>query len=169
MATAPLSLIVAHDDNLLIGRDGDLPWRLPNDLKHFKALTLGHTVLMGRKTWESLPRRPLPGRDNRVLSRDAAYIADGARVYTQLSEALTPPAQGELFVIGGAALYQLCLPLATRLYVTEVKTKLAGDTYFPHYQHGGFRELAREDHPADATHALAYSFVTLERLDAALP
>ncbi|MES2884289.1 MAG: dihydrofolate reductase [Pseudomonadota bacterium] len=168
MATAPLNLIVAHDENHLIGRDGDLPWRLPNDLKHFKALTLGQTVLMGRKTWESLPRRPLPGRDNRVLTRSADYAAEGAAVFTDLAVALAAPAQGELFVIGGAALYRLCLPLATRLYITEVQTSGDGDTHFPPYSRADYREIARERHPADATHAVAYSFVTLERRDAPL-
>ena len=168
MATAPLNLIVAHDENNLIGRDGDLPWRLPNDLKHFKALTLGQTVLMGRKTWESLPRRPLPGRDNRVLTRMAGYVAEGAVVFTDLAAALSAPAQGQLFVIGGAALYRLCLPLATRLYITEVQASGEGDTYFPHYMRADYREIARETHPADATHAVAYCFVTLERRDASL-
>ena len=166
MTLAKLHLIVAHDERFLIGRDGDLPWRLPNDLKHFKALTLGHTVLMGRKTWESLPRRPLPGRDNRVLSRDPHYLAPGATVFHELADALAPPAQGELFVIGGAALYGLCLPLATRLYVTLVHARGEGDTFFPTYAAADYRELAREDHPADASHAQAYSFLTLERLDA---
>lgn len=166
MTLAPLSLIVAHDETRLIGREGDLPWRLPNDLKRFKALTLGHTVLMGRKTWQSLPRRPLPGRDNRVLSHDAGFIAEGATVYTSLAAALAPPARGDLFVIGGAALYALCLPLASRLYVTEVCARSLGDTYFPPYDRRQYREIAREEHPADDTHAVAYRFVVLQRLDA---
>ncbi len=166
MPLASINLIVAHDETLLIGRDGDLPWRLPNDLKHFKALTLGQTVLMGRKTWQSLPRRPLPGRDNRVLSRDAGFHAEGASVFHSLDQALAAPLQGELFVIGGAALYALCLPLARRLYLTLVHTRGMGDTWFPLYQASDYREIAREAHPADATHAVAYSFVTLERRDA---
>lgn len=166
MPIASLHLIVAHDETLLIGRDGDLPWRLPNDLKYFKALTLGQTVLMGRKTWESLPRRPLPGRENRVLTRDAGYLAEGAQVFHTLDAALAPPMQGELFVIGGASLYALCLPLARRLYVTEVHAHGEGDTYFPAYRAGDYWEVSRERHPADASHAVAYSFVTLERRDA---
>ncbi len=166
MPIASLHLIVAHDRNRLIGRDGDLPWRLPNDLKRFKALTLGQTVLMGRKTWESLPRRPLPGRDNRVLTRDPHYLAPGATVHTTLASALAAPESGSLWVIGGAALYALCLPLASRLYVTQVHAADSGDTYFPAYADQPFREIAREDHPADATHAVAYSFVILERADA---
>jgi dihydrofolate reductase len=167
MSPTSISLIVAHDESLLIGREGGLPWRLPNDLKRFKALTLGQTVLMGRKTWESLPRRPLPGRENRVLTHDAGYLAEGATVFTTLTAALAAPMQGSLFVIGGAALYQLCLPLATRLLITQVHSSSDGDTYFPRYSADEFREIAREDHAADADHALAYSFVTLERVDAA--
>jgi len=166
MTNAPLNLIVAHDETLLIGREGDLPWRLPNDLKRFKALTLGHTVLMGRKTWQSLPRRPLPGRNNRVLSRDAAFVAEGASVYTDLQTALAPPAEGELFVIGGAALYTLCLPLATRLYITEVCAQSPGDTYFPQYDRSLYREIAREEHPADVSHTVAYRFLVLQHMDA---
>ena len=166
MPIASLHLIVAHDETLLIGRDGDLPWRLPNDLKHFKALTLGQTVLMGRKTWESLPRRPLPGRENRVLTRDAGYLAEGAQVFHTLDAALAPPMQGELFVIGGASLYALCLPLASRLYLTEVCAQSPGDTYFPPYDRSQYREIAREEHPADDTHAVAFRFVVLQRLDA---
>lgn len=164
MTIAPLRLIVAHDETLLIGRDGDLPWRLPNDLKHFKALTLGQTVLMGRKTWQSLPRRPLPGRDNRVLTHDALFQAEGAAVFTDLAAGMAAPVQGELFVIGGAALYAMCLPLATHLHITQVHARGEGDTYFPAYRASDYRETAREDHPADATHAVAYSFVTLERI-----
>lgn len=169
MSSTSLSLIVAHDETGLIGRDGDLPWRLPNDLRHFKALTLGHAVLMGRKTWQSLPRRPLPGRDNRVMTRDAAFAAPGAAVFTDLAAALAAPMQGELFVIGGAELYRLCLPLARRLYLTLVHTRAEGDTYFPDYLPAHYRETAREVHQADDQHAHAYSFLTLERLDAAQP
>lgn len=169
MSLAPLSLIVAHDETGLIGRDGDLPWRLPNDLKHFKALTLGHTVLMGRKTWQSLPRKPLPERENRVLTRDAAFVAPGATVFTDLAAALAAPAQGQLFVIGGAELYRLCLPLAATLHITRVHTSTEGDTYFPHYASANYRETACVIHPADEKHAHAYSFLTLERLDAGQP
>ena len=155
---------MAHDR--VIGLDNRMPWHLPADLAHFKRVTLGKPVLMGRKTWESLPHRPLPGRDNRVLTRDAGYQAEGATVFTELTAALAAPTRGELFVIGGAALYSLCLPLATRLYLTLVQTRSAGDTFFPTYQPSDFVEIARETHPADATHAVAYSFVTLERRNA---
>lgn len=163
MTIAALSLIVAHDENRLIGRAGDLPWRLPNDLKHFKALTLGHTVLMGRKTWESLPRRPLPGRVNRVLSRDADYRAEGAEVFNSLEAALSPPAHGLLFVIGGAALYEACLPFAHTLHLTLVQTEAEGDTWFPAYEAQQFERIACIAHAADETHAFAYQFLTLQR------
>lgn len=172
MATAPLALIVAHDQHRLIGRQGDLPWRLPNDLRHFKALTLGNTVLMGRKTWESLPRRPLPGRHNRVLTRDPAFTADGAEVVHSLEAALRPPAQGSLFVIGGAELYALTLPLVQRLHITEVDFHDEApldtrDAYFPAYDRNRYEETAREEHGVDDTHAHAYRFLTLERRDGA--
>lgn len=167
MQRTPLSIIVAHDEAGLIGRDGDLPWRLPNDLRRFKALTLGNTVLMGRKTWESLPRRPLPDRDNWVLTRDAGYAAPGARVFHDLGAALQATPRGQLFVIGGAELYRLCLPLARTLQVTQVATRADGDTHFPPYRLSDYREVSAEPHEADERHAHAYRFLTLERLDAA--
>ena len=157
-----VSLIVAMDQNRLIGRQGQLPWRLPNDLKHFKALTLGKTVLMGRKTWESLGR-PLPQRQNWVLTRDAAFKAEGARVFATLEDALREHASGELMVIGGAELYRQTLPLAQTIYLTEVQTQLQGDAWFPPWPRAEWREQAREPHAADERHAYAYSFVTLVR------
>ena len=157
-----ISLIVACDENRLIGRNGDLPWRLPNDLRHFKALTLGKTVLMGRKTWDSLGR-PLPQRDNWVLSRDAAFSPEGCRVFTRLDDALAAHAQGELMVIGSAELYRQTLPRAQRIYLTQVHAREQGDTWFPDYSGAGFVETSREDHPADDRHAHAYSFLRLDR------
>lgn len=157
-----ISLIVACDENRLIGRDGDLPWRLPNDLKHFKALTVGKTILMGRKTWDSLGR-PLPQRENWVLSRDVAFAPEGCRVFARLEDALSAHAGGELMVIGGAQLYQQALPHAKRLYLTQVHAREQGDTWFPDFSGAGFRQTQREDHPADDRHAYPYSFLTLER------
>ncbi|MDD3762779.1 MAG: dihydrofolate reductase [Nevskiales bacterium] len=158
-----ISLVAAFDRNRLIGRDGGLPWRLPNDLKHFKQLTLGKVVLMGRKTWDSLGR-PLPERDNWVLTRDPAFAAAGCRVFRSLDEALTAHRDGELMVIGGAELYRQALPLADRLYLTEVDAEAEGDAWFPALDAGQWRERARESHPADERHAHAYAFVTLERV-----
>lgn len=157
-----ISLVVAMDRNGLIGRDGDLPWRLPNDLKHFKRLTVGKTVLMGRKTWISLGR-PLPDRDNWVLTRDPQFAAEGCRVFHHLDDALAAHAGDELMVIGGAELYWQTLPLAQRLYITEVDAHLDGDTHFPALDATQWRLVFEEPHPADDRHAYAYSFKLLER------
>ena len=150
------------DEDGVIGRDGALPWRLPEDLKHFRRLTLGKTVLMGRKTWDSLGK-PLEGRRNWVLSRDAAFRPPGAEVFATLEQALAAHGPGELVVIGGAELYRQVLPLARTIYLTRVHARVAGDTRFPAWNAADFRQTAVADHPADARHAHAYSFVTLER------
>ncbi len=158
-----LSLIAALDRNRVIGRNGDLPWRLPDDLRHFKRLTLGKTVLMGRKTWVSLGR-PLPERDNWVISRDPAFHAEGARVFRSLDAALQAhESSQELMVIGGAELYRQLLPRADRLYLTEVDAEVDGDAWFPEFDRAGWRESARESHAADERHAHAFAFVTLDR------
>jgi dihydrofolate reductase len=158
----PLTLVVAVADNGVIGRAGGLPWRLPNDLKHFRRLTLGNTVLMGRKTFESLGK-PLDGRANWVLTREAAYAPAGATVFRNLDAALTAEPQGALLVIGGAELYRQTLPLASRLELTRVHAQVEGDTQFPDFDAAQWRETARQDHAADERHAHAYSFLTLER------
>lgn len=157
-----ISLIVAMDRKRLIGRDGDLPWRLPNDLRHFKRLTVGKTVLMGRRTWVSLGR-PLPERENWVLTRDRSFAAPGCRVFHALGDALAAHGGGELMVIGGAELYRQTLPQADRIYLTEVDAELSGDTYFPELDPGQWRELSAEPHPADERHPYAYCFKLLER------
>ena len=161
-----LSLIVAMDQNRLIGRNGALPWRLPNDLAHFKRQTLGKTVLMGRRTWDSLGR-PLPGRDNWVVSRAVDFAPAGVRVFASLDLALAAQTGGELMVIGGAELYRQTLHLARRLYLTQVLIALnegtATDVHFPEFDLAAYRELEREDHAADARHAYPYRFLTLER------
>ena len=157
-----ISLIAAMDEQRLIGRDNALPWRLPNDLKFFKRTTLGKTVLMGRKTWDSLGR-PLPERDNWVLTRDPAFSAAGARVFHRLDDALAAQ-PAELVVIGGAELYRQVLPLVRRMYLTQVHGRFDGDAWFPQFDASPWRETAREDHPADERHAVSYSFVTLDRI-----
>lgn len=133
-----LSLIVAQARNRVIGVAGQLPWRLKDDLAHFKRTTMGAPVIMGRKTWESLPKRPLPGRPNIVISRDWNYDAAEARVYSSVSPAINAAkamalraGQTEVFVIGGAAIYELALPIADRIYLTEVDTAPEGDVFFP--------------------------------------
>ena len=153
-----ITLVVAAADNGVIGRDGAIPWRLPEDMKRFKALTLGHTVVMGRKTWDSLPpkNRPLPGRRNLVVTRDAHWHADGAERVT-LDGAL---AGGNVFIIGGAEIYRAVLATADRIELTEVHGDIAGDAHFT-FDRSHWREIAREDHVS--ADGLAYSFATLER------
>lgn len=157
-----LSLVVAMDARGLIGRDGGLPWRLPEDLKFFRRATMGKIVLMGRKTFDSIGK-PLDGRDNWVLSRDPSFGPPGCRVFRDLDSALAAAGERELMVIGGAALFRDTLARAGRIYLTRVHATLEGDTWFPPFDESAFRETARVDHPADARHAWPYSFVTLER------
>jgi dihydrofolate reductase len=158
-----LTLIAAVAKNGVIGQDNRLPWHLPADLRHFKALTTGHTVIMGRKTWESLPEkfRPLPGRQNIVVTRNAAYRAEGAVVVASLPAALAAAQSEEAFVIGGAELYLAALPLADRLQLTEIDAAFDGDTLFPASDPRQWREVAREAHRDEA--GLDYAFVTYER------
>ena len=154
-----ITLVVAAARNGMIGKDGAIPWRLPDDLKRFKALTLGHTVVMGRKTWDSLPdkNRPLPERRNVVVTRDAAWAAPGAQRAT-LEKALAE--EGEIFVIGGAEIYRAALSRAQRIELTEVHKDFHGDAAFT-FDRSQWQETVREDHVTDDR--LAYSFVTLER------
>jgi dihydrofolate reductase len=157
-----ISLVVAMDEAGTIGRGGTLPWRLPEDLKHFRRVTLGKTVLMGRKTWDSLGK-PLDGRRNWVLSRDPAFRPAGAEVFATLEQALTAHEGGELVVIGGAELYRQVLPRADIIHLTRVHARVDGDTTFPAWSPDAFRQTQAVTHPADARHAHAYTFVTLER------
>ena len=160
-----LTLIAAVAQNGIIGKDNALPWHLPEDLKHFKQLTTGHAVLMGRKTWESLPPRfrPLPNRLNLVMTRDPDYVAAGATVVHSLDAATRKvDAGGTLFVIGGAELYAHTLPLAGRLEITEVLADVAGDAWFPTYDKTQWRETARRTGASEA--GLAYAFVSYERV-----
>ena len=160
--TPRVTLVVAVADNGIIGRDGTLPWRLPDDLKRFKQTTLGKPVLMGRKTWDSIGR-PLPGRRNIILSTRPGFTAAGADVFPTLDAALHACAgEPEVMVIGGAEIYRVALPLASRIHLTRVHAAPEGDTFLE-LPLDGWRELSREDHPADDRHAHAFSFVTLER------
>lgn len=157
-----VSLIAAMDRKRLIGRDNALPWRLPEDLRHFKATTLGKPVIMGRKTWESLGR-PLPGRRNIVVSRNAGYAAAGAELATSLPAALALAGDAdEAFVIGGAELYRQALPLAQRLYLTEIDAEFAGDAWFPEFAAAEWREAARDARVG--ADGLAFAFVRYERI-----
>jgi len=163
MAAPRLILVVAYADNRVIGRDNTLPWRLPGDLAHFKRTTLGHPIVMGRNTWESLGR-PLPGRTNIVITRNPAYAATGAVVVPSLQAALQarPPGQDDVCVIGGAQIYALALPLAHRIVATEVHAQVDGDAYFPELPAGQWREVSREPQPVE--NGYAYDFVVYERV-----
>jgi dihydrofolate reductase len=158
-----VSLIVAMAQNGVIGRDNALPWRLPEDLKRFKAFTLGKTILMGRKTYESIGR-PLPGRANLVLTRDRNWIAAGVIVVHSVEQALTQAGPGkELVAIGGAQIYRLVLPFARRIYLTHVHADVPGDTFFPDFDSTQWADVECRMHPADDQHAFPLTFVTLER------
>jgi dihydrofolate reductase len=169
--SAPLiSLVVARARNGVIGREGGLPWRLRSDMALFKATTVGKPVIMGRKTWDSLPKKPLPGRLNLVLSRDDFFEPEGALVCGHLSEALEIAREqaaedgvDEVCVIGGAALFELALPKAKRLYLTEVEAEPEGDVHFPPFDETAWREVRREPHPAGEEDDFPFVFRVLER------
>lgn len=161
-----ISVIAALARNRVIGVENRLPWRLPEDLAHFKALTLGHPVLMGRRTFESLGR-PLPGRTNIVITRNAGYRRDGCVVAGSIPAAIALCADAdEIFFIGGADLYAQVIPLADRLYLTEVDTEADGDAWFPAYDRDAFREISREPHTGGKGDALRFDFVVYERKQA---
>lgn len=157
-----VTLVLAMADNGVIGNKGGLPWRIPEDLRRFKQLTMGKPCIMGRKTWESLPRKPLPGRTNIVITRDKNFHDEGALVARSLEEAIARTHDApEVAIIGGAELFKEAIPLANRVDLTEVHAEIEGDTTMPAFDRAVWKERAREDHvTADG---LRYSFVTLER------
>lgn len=151
------------DRNRLIGRGNALPWRLPADLKHFKAVTLGKPVLMGRKTYESIGR-PLPGRHNIVVSRNADFSAPGCTVVSSTDAALQAAGDApEIMIIGGAQLYVELLPRVQRVYLTRIDAAFDGDAWFPMLDSHAWREVERSDHGADEANPFGYSFLVLER------
>ncbi len=154
--------VVAMADNGIIGRDNGLPWQLPDDLKRFKALTMGHALLMGRKTFDSIGR-PLPGRRNLVLTRNARWEAPGVEAVRTLDDAFASAGASTLFVIGGAEVFSLAWPAVDRLELTEVHSEPAGDTVLAGFDRREWRETFREGHPADERHSSPFSFVTLVR------
>jgi dihydrofolate reductase len=149
-------------DNGVIGRGNGLPWHLPDDLKRFKSLTMGHAMLMGRRTWDSIGRA-LPGRRSLVLTRDAAWRAPGCEAVASLQEAVERAGDSALFVIGGAEVFSLAWPIVGRLELTEVHAEPEGDTRLAGFDRREWREIFRERHAADARHAHPFSFVTLVR------
>jgi dihydrofolate reductase len=162
-AVPALELVVAIADNGVIGRELGLPWRQRADLQHFKAVTLGHPILMGRRTWQSIGR-PLPGRMNLVLSRDGGFVAPGARVVPSLAAALRSAGPvPALMIIGGATLYSQTLAQASTIHLTEVHGAPDGEVRFPDWDRAAWAETKREWHAASAENEYPYSFVTLRR------
>ncbi len=162
LAARPVALIAAVARNGVIGAANALPWRLPEDMQHFRALTTGHAVIMGRRTWDSLPRA-LPARQNIVVTRAPGAVFEGAETAASFAAALAQvrmPAPA--FCIGGGELYAVALPLADMMYLTEIDADVAGDTRFPAIDRAAWRETARESRQSDA--GLAFAFVTYVRV-----
>ena len=158
-----LSIIAALSDNRVIGRDNRLPWHMPADLAHFKRLTMGKPIIMGRRTWESLPGL-LPHRTHVIVARDREYAAQGGLVVHSIQQALDLVGDAdEMMVVGGANLYAQTLPLASRMYLTVLHARFEGDTVFPDYDEAEWREVERESHPADERNPHAYTFLNLAR------
>lgn len=158
-----LSLIAAMSRNRVIGRDNAMPWHLSADLKHFKAVTMGKPVIMGRKTFESIGR-PLPGRQNIIISRQPGFAAAGCSMAASLEQALAACSGAEeVFVIGGSEIYRLALPAADRLHLTEIDADFEGDTHFPAINAAEWRESSRDSHAAGET-PFAYAFVVYDRV-----
>ena len=160
-----ISLIVAMGKGGVIGLDNRLPWRLPAELAHFKRITMGKPIVMGRKTWESLPG-VLPGRRHIVITRDESYQADSCTLVHSTDEAIAAAGDvDEIMIVGGGTIYRVFLPLADRFYLTQVETEVEGDAYFPEVDWDQWRELSRESHQADEKNPHAYSFIDLARVE----
>lgn len=159
-----LSIVVAYDQRQLIGANGSLPWHLPADLKHFRAITMGKPIVMGRRTHESIGH-PLPGRTNIVITSEHGYRSAGCVIANDLDAAVAAARElaDEVMVIGGSTLYAATLPGADRIYLTEVHATFDGDVYFPSYDRLRWSETERHDHAADAANPYPYSFVVLDR------
>ncbi|MBX2955056.1 MAG: dihydrofolate reductase [Cyclobacteriaceae bacterium] len=165
-----ISLIAALTENRVIGKNNDLPWHLPDDMKYFMQTTKGHPVIMGRKNYDSIPEkfRPLPNRTNIVVTRQRDFVADGCIVVHSLEEALdeaTNIVTDEIFIIGGAEIYRQGLPKANKLYLTEILATLDGDTYFPEFDTRSWKEVSRLHHPADDRHRYPFDFVVYEKVN----
>lgn len=163
-----ISIIAAVAKNGVIGKSNDLPWKLPDDMKYFMETTSGHHVIMGRKNYESLPPkyRPLPNRTNLVITHQKNFRADGCKVIHELNDGIELAGQNqekELFIIGGAEIYQLALKQTDRLYLTEIDADVSGDTYFPSWNKNEWTEVSRKHHPADQKHNYSFDFVIYKR------
>lgn len=164
-----ISLIAAMTRNRVIGKDNALPWHLPDDMLFFMNTTSGHTVVMGRRNYDSLPPKykPLPNRTNIVLTRQRSFVAEGCQVVRSLHEALVLAEEkktDELFIIGGAAVYEQSISRAHKIYLTEINASVEGDRFFPIFDKSQWRETSRIHHPADAKHIFDFDFVVYERI-----
>ena len=160
-----ISIIVAASTNNVIGADGELPWKISDDLKRFKALTMGKPIVMGRLTWESIGR-PLPGRQNIVITRQAGFSADGCDVVASPAAALAIAGDAsEVMIIGGSQIYDLFLPKAGRLHMTRVQTEIDGDAFFPEISESDWELVSSEAHEASDRNEFAFDFRTYERKD----
>jgi len=163
-----ISLIAALTKNRVIGKNNDLPWHLPDDMKYFMQTTKAHHVIMGRKNYESIPEkfRPLPNRTNIVVTRQKDFYAPACTIVNTLGEGITlakTAGEKELFIIGGSEIYALGMPYADQLYLTEIDATLGGDTYFPSFNKNDWQELSRRHHEVDARHAYAFDFVVYKK------
>jgi dihydrofolate reductase len=163
-----ISFIAALSKNRVIGKNNDLPWHLPDDMKYFMQTTKAHYVIMGRKNYDSIPEkfRPLPNRTNVVVTRQKSFNAPGCVVVHSLEEGIEEARQGneqEAFIIGGAEIFKSGFPFSQRLYLTEIAAEVEGDTYFPEWNAAEWKEISRRHHPVDARHAFAFDFVVYER------
>jgi len=159
-----ISMIVAMADNRAIGKDNAMLWHLPDDFKHFKAVTMGKPILMGRKTFESIGR-PLPGRENIVITRNEGFVAEGVTIVYSIEAALEAAKKyDEVMIIGGDSFYQQMLPLSERLYITEVHHAFEADAFFPEIRPDEWQELTRDEHAVDDKHAYGFSFVNYQRV-----
>ncbi|TDB50315.1 MULTISPECIES: dihydrofolate reductase [Bacillaceae] len=157
-----ISLIVAMDNNRLIGKENDLPWRLPADLQYFKQTTTGHTIVMGRKTFESIGK-PLPNRRNVILTGNKDYHHEGVKVIHSVDDLISLEEESELFVIGGATVYEQTMNVATRLYVTHIEEAFEGDTYFPEIDSSVWKEVSKKQGVKDEKNPYVYYFTVYER------
>jgi dihydrofolate reductase len=158
-------MVAAYAQNRVIGRNNELVWRLPKDFKHFKDLTIGHPIIMGRKTFESLGK-PLANRTSIIITRNSQYQQEGCIVVHSLEEALSEAKQldEQIFIIGGAEIYKQALPISDLMYLTEVKASPEGDSFFPEFSINEWKETARKSFPKDDKHQYDFDFVTWERI-----
>ena len=161
-------MIAAMGSNRVIGKDNDLPWHLPDDFRFFQQTTMGHHIIMGRKNWESLPHKfqPLPNRTNLVITRQSDYVAEGGIVINTLEEGqqfASEHNENELFIIGGGEIYRMGLPLADRIYLTEIEGEFDGQVTFPEFSKEAWKETSRKHHDADERHQFAFDFVIYDK------